>query len=81
MASAACYWDSFLITLVFPQRRQNFMFKFKLNREVINGHSSLMFIGAAVVRFEIFTDVTMKNGVFWDVTPCDSRKNRHSGGT
>jgi hypothetical protein len=23
------------------------------------------------VRFEVFTAVTMKNGVFWDVTPCD----------
>jgi hypothetical protein len=21
-------------------------------------------------RFEVFTAVTMKNGVFWDVTPC-----------
>jgi hypothetical protein len=23
----------------------------------------------------------MKNGVFWDVTPCGSCKNRHFGGT
>jgi hypothetical protein len=23
-----------------------------------------------VVRFEVFTAVTMKNGVFWVVTPC-----------
>jgi hypothetical protein len=22
------------------------------------------------VRFEVFTAVIMKNGVFWDVTPC-----------
>jgi hypothetical protein len=22
------------------------------------------------VRFEVFTAVAMKNGVFWDVTPC-----------
>jgi hypothetical protein len=22
------------------------------------------------VRFEFFTEVTMKKGVFWDVTPC-----------
>jgi hypothetical protein len=28
------------------------------------------------VRFEVFTAVTMKNSVFWDVTPCDSCKNR-----
>jgi hypothetical protein len=26
-------------------------------------------------RSEIFTAVTMKNGVFWDVTPCGSCKN------
>jgi hypothetical protein len=25
--------------------------------------------------------VPMKNGVFWDVTPCDSCKNRRFGGT
>jgi hypothetical protein len=25
--------------------------------------------------------VSMKNGVFWDVTPCDSCKNRRFGGT
>jgi hypothetical protein len=24
------------------------------------------------VRFEVFTAMTMKNGVFWDVTPCVS---------
>jgi hypothetical protein len=28
------------------------------------------------VRFEAFTAVIMKNGVFWDVTPCGSCKNR-----
>jgi hypothetical protein len=27
------------------------------------------------VRFEVFTAMTMKNGVFWDVTPCSSCKN------
>jgi hypothetical protein len=32
------------------------------------------------VRFEVFTAVTMKNCVFWDVTPCGSCKNRHFGG-
>jgi hypothetical protein len=25
--------------------------------------------------------VTMKNGVFWDVTPCGCCKNRRFGGT
>jgi hypothetical protein len=33
------------------------------------------------VRFEVFTAVTMKNGVFWDVTPCSSCKNRRFRGT
>jgi hypothetical protein len=28
------------------------------------------------VRLEVFTAVTMKNGVFWDVTPCGFSKNR-----
>jgi nucleoside permease NupC len=29
----------------------------------------------AYVRSEVFTVVTMKNAVFWDVTPCGSCKN------
>jgi hypothetical protein len=33
------------------------------------------------VRFEVFMAVTMKNGVFWDVTPCGSCKNQRFGGT
>jgi hypothetical protein len=33
------------------------------------------------VSFEVFTAVTMKNGVFLDVTPCGSCKNRRFGGT
>jgi hypothetical protein len=33
------------------------------------------------VRFEVLTAVTMKNAVFWDVTPCVSFKNRRFGGT
>jgi hypothetical protein len=32
-------------------------------------------------RLEVFTAVTMKNGVFWDVTPCGSCKNLPFGGT
>jgi hypothetical protein len=31
-----------------------------------------------VVGLKVFTAVTMKNGVFWDVTPCGSCKNRRS---
>jgi hypothetical protein len=34
-----------------------------------------------LVRFEVFTAVTIKNGVFWDVTSCGSFKNRRFGVT
>jgi hypothetical protein len=34
-----------------------------------------------IVRFEVFTAVTRKNGVFWVVTSCGSCKNRRFGGT
>jgi hypothetical protein len=33
------------------------------------------------VRFEVFTALAMKNGVFWDVTPYGSCKNRRFEGT
>jgi hypothetical protein len=33
------------------------------------------------VRFEVFTAVTIKNAVFWDVTPRGSCKNGRFGGT
>jgi hypothetical protein len=33
------------------------------------------------VIFEVFTAVTMKNAVFWDVVPCRYSINRHFRGT
>jgi hypothetical protein len=33
------------------------------------------------VRFEVFTAVTMKNAIFWDMAPCSSCVNRRFGGT
>jgi hypothetical protein len=33
------------------------------------------------IRFEVFTAVTMKNAVFWDVTPRGSCKNGRFGAT
>jgi hypothetical protein len=33
------------------------------------------------VRIEVFTAVTMKNCVFWDLTPCGFCKNLRFGGT
>jgi hypothetical protein len=38
-------------------------------------------LGLNIVRFEVFTTVTMKNGVFCDVMPCGSCKNLSFGGT
>jgi hypothetical protein len=32
-----------------------------------------------IVGFEVFTAVTMKNAVFWDVTPCGFIVNRRFG--
>jgi hypothetical protein len=32
-------------------------------------------------RFKVFTAVTMKNAIFWDVTPRGSCKNRRFGET
>jgi hypothetical protein len=37
--------------------------------------------GKKIVIFEIFAAVTMKNGVFWDVTPSGSCANRRFGET
>jgi predicted lipoprotein len=34
-----------------------------------------------VYKIEVLKAVTMKNYVFWDVTPCGSCKNRRFGGT
>jgi hypothetical protein len=32
-------------------------------------------------QFEVFTAVTMKNGVLWGITSCGSCKNQSFGGT
>jgi hypothetical protein len=32
------------------------------------------------VRFEVFTAVTVKNVIFWDIMSCGSYKNQHFGG-
>jgi hypothetical protein len=37
-------------------------------------------VGNDFERFEVFMAVTLKNAVFWDVTPCGSCKNRRFGG-
>jgi hypothetical protein len=44
-------------------------------------YTSMKWPSCLFVRFEVFMAVTMKNGVFWDVTPCGSCKNRRFEGT
>jgi hypothetical protein len=53
---------------------KEFIIKYSTQIGLLDKESELMRINT--VRFEVFTAVTMKNGVFWDVTPCDSCKNR-----
>jgi hypothetical protein len=43
--------------------------------------ASLVKLSLLAVRFEVFTAVTLKNGVFWDVTLCGYCKNRRFGRT
>jgi hypothetical protein len=42
----------------------------KMNMENDVGYSLYQVIKKECVRFEVFTEVTMKNGICWDVMPC-----------
>jgi hypothetical protein len=67
-------------TILHSHRRENLK---SYNIRVIGSTgktSSILPNFRAHVRFEVFTAVTMKNGVFLDVTPCGSCKNRYFGG-
>jgi hypothetical protein len=44
----------------------------KGNKEIYQNGTSME---QEKIRFEVFAAVTMKNGVFWVVTPCGSCKN------
>jgi hypothetical protein len=63
--------------------RYNFMIHVRAcaSAETIVCVKTLMAENDTHVRFEVSTAVTMKNGVFWDVTPCGSCKTRRFGGT
>jgi hypothetical protein len=50
-------------------------------KEITDGHTKHRNAITNCLRFEAFTAVTMKNAIFWDVTPCGSCKNRRFGGT
>jgi hypothetical protein len=45
----------------------------------VNGNDNAA-LATGYVSFEVFTAVTMKNAVCWDITPCGSCKNRRFGG-
>jgi hypothetical protein len=48
---------------------QDILIKFSIEFYIASCSANLILF----VRFEIFTAVTMKNAVFWDVAPCISR--------
>jgi hypothetical protein len=53
------------------------------NRRTLQKVEFKLFLTLANVvyeRFEVFTAVSMKNGIFWNVTTCGSCKNRRFGG-
>jgi hypothetical protein len=54
-----------------------YLMQHTLQRQTDNGKANYF----CNVWFEVFMAVTMKNGVFWDVTPCGSCKNRRFGRT
>jgi hypothetical protein len=54
---------------------------FGARRDEVTGWYRKLHNEELYVRFEVFTAVTMKNGVFCDVMPCGSCKNRRFGGT
>jgi hypothetical protein len=56
---------------------------FYVNMQALPGKTDEVNIASRLsyVRFEVFTAVTMKNCVFWDVTLCGSCKNRRLGRT
>jgi hypothetical protein len=64
--------------LLCPSEQLRYFQTVNVSNIVITGYNENEIIP---VRFEVFTAVTMKNGVFWDVTPCGSCKNRRFGGT
>jgi hypothetical protein len=74
-------WLKLLVTFL-SSHRQVSRVHWNRSRQVpqtplsINIHSNFL-----CVRFEVFTAVTIKNAVFWDVAPCRSCVNRCFGGT
>jgi hypothetical protein len=60
--------------------RKSLFFSATISRQkTVRDRSETLILGEQArfffFKFEVFTAVTMKNGVFWDVTPCGSCKN------
>jgi hypothetical protein len=43
--------------------------------------NKLNYVRTIYTRVEVFTAVTMKKAIFWDVAPCRNGVNRRFGGT
>jgi hypothetical protein len=66
-----CYWE----------RERETTFYIICSRKILTHWGNLLFQTIKQrVRFEVFTAVTMKNGVFWDDALCGSCKNQRFGG-
>jgi hypothetical protein len=80
VSKVARYWlnEQVIIVLRSPRDIQP---KRSLWRFLSPGIQGREVLSKPYVRFEVFTAVIMKNGVFLDVTPCGSCKSRRFGGT
>jgi hypothetical protein len=66
---------------ILPTAHDSFLYIIKTNFILWGGQCVSCSTRYNYVRFEGFAAVTLKNAVFWDVTPCGSSKNRRFGGT
>jgi hypothetical protein len=75
-----CYASCVHRYLRFRSRVQSPKLKKETGQWIMSRHSIILLICHCyrllnLVRYEVFTVVTMRNAVFWDVMPCGSRKN------
>jgi hypothetical protein len=75
----SCYWQRILIS---GKSNVNALSQIVWNYLLSKKHLGRMWFNQSFhyVRFEVLTAVTMKNGVFWDVTPCSCCKNQEPHG-
>jgi hypothetical protein len=67
--------------VVLPQILAASMFVLLVHCALFTAVSTEIYNFILYVRFEVFMAVTMKNAIFWDVTPCGYCKSRRFGGT